>query len=422
MGRESLTIRDNRTDEKYELLITDGSVRAIDLRAIKIDENDFGLITYDPGFSNTGSCRSTITYIDGQKGILRYRGYPIEELAEKSSFLEVAYLIFNGDLPDQDSLREWVLKIRSNSEPPKMIRKLISSFPRTADPMVMVMSAVTALSTFYSQASNLSNEADREVQLLKLFGHMPSIAAAAYRHMAGLPFLDSDPEMDFAEDFLRMVFQDGTEFTVNPIFSHAIDVLFTLHADHEQNCSANAMRSVGSSLPDPYLAAGSAIAALSGPLHGGANAAVVKMLEEIGSKDRVDSYIKRVKNGEVRLMGFGHRVYKNYDPRAKIIKKMADQILEVADPSPLFDLARYLEEIALNEDYFVSRKLYPNVDFYSGLIYRAMGFPSSMFPVLFAIARTIGWISQWEEFMKDPDRRIARPRQIYGGHVLRHLT
>ena len=422
MGKESLTIRDNRTDEKYELLITDGSVRAIDLRAIKIDENDFGLITYDPGFSNTGSCRSTITYIDGEKGILRYRGYPIEELAEKASFLEVAYLIFNGDLPDQNCLRKWTLKIRSNSEPPKMLRKLISSFPPTADPMVMLMSAVTALSTLYSQESNLSNEADREVQLLKLFGHMPSIAAAAYRHTVGLPFLDSDSEMDFAEDFLRMVFQDGTEFTANPIFSHAIDVLFTLHADHEQNCSANAMRSVGSSLPDPYLAAGSAIAALSGPLHGGANAAVVKMLEEIGSKDRVDSYIKRVKNGEVRLMGFGHRVYKNYDPRAKIIKKMADQILEVADPSPLFDLARYLEEIALNEDYFVSRNLYPNFDFYSGLIYKAIGFPSSMFPVLFAIARTIGWISQWEEFMKDPDRRIARPRQIYGGHVLRHLT
>ncbi len=421
MGKPSLTIRDNRTGSEYELQIEDGAVRAIDLRQIKEKKEDFGLITYDPGFSNTGSCHSTITYIDGQKGILRYRGYPIEELAERVSFLETAYLVFHGDLPDQNKLGNWTSMIRANSEPPRALRKLISSFPRNAAPMAMVMSAVAALSALYPEASNLTDGPGRRAHLLRLLGHMPSIAATAFRHTMGLPFLDSDPEMDLAADFLRMVFHDGSGYEVNPIFSRALDILFTLHADHEQNCSTNAMRSVGSSLPDPYMAAASAIGALAGPLHGGANAAVVKMLQEIGSRDHVDDHIERVKNGEVRLMGFGHRVYKNYDPRAKIIKKMADQILEEAAPSPLFDLARYLEEIALKEDYFVSRKLYPNVDFYSGLIYCAIGFLPSMFPVLFAVARTSGWISQWEEFMKDPHRRIARPRQIYSGHMLRHL-
>ncbi len=421
MERPSLTIRDNRTGREYELKIEDGAVRALELRQIKDNEEDFGLITYDPGFSNTGACRSTITYIDGQKGILRYRGYPIEELAERVSFLEAAYLVFHGDLPDQKSLADWTKTIRSSSEPPEEIRKLISSFPRDAAPMAMIMSAVAALSGIYPDASNLTDGPGRRAHLLRLFGHMPSIAASAYRHSMGLPFLESDPELDFTADFLRMVFHDGPEFEVNPVFARTLDVLFTLHADHEQNCSANAMRSVGSSLPDPYMAAGSAIGALAGPLHGGANAAVVRMLEEIGTKDRVDDHIERVKKGEVRLMGFGHRVYKNYDPRAQIIKRMADRILETAEPSPLLDLAGHLEEIALKEDYFVSRKLYPNVDFYSGLIYRAIGFPPSMFPVLFAVARTSGWISQWEEFMQDPDRRIARPRQVYKGHILRHL-
>ena len=421
MRTSSLTIRDNRTGREYEVEIKDGSVRALDLRQIKVDDEDFGLITYDPGFSNTGSCRSTITYIDGQKGILRYRGYPIEELAERVSFLEVAYLVFHGELPDADSYDEWSKTIRSYSEPPEEIRKLISSFPRDAAPMAMVMSAVAALSGLCPEASNLGDGEGRSLHLLRLFGHMPGIAACAYRHTVGLPFVESDPETGFAADLLRMVFHEGDGSQVNPVYSRALDVLFSLHADHEQNCSANAMRSVGSSLPDPYMAAAAAIGALAGPLHGGANAAVVRMLESIGSRDHVDEHIERVKKGEMRLMGFGHRVYKNYDPRANIIKKMADQIFEVAEPTPLLDLAQHLEKIALEDEYFVSRKLYPNVDFYSGLIYRAIGFPSSMFPVLFAVARTSGWISQWEEFMNDPDRRLARPRQIYDGHAIRHL-
>ncbi len=421
MRTPSLTIRDNRTGREYEVEIKDGSMRALDLRQIKVDDEDFGLITYDPGFSNTGSCRSTITYIDGQKGILRYRGYPIEELAERVSFLEVAYLVFHGELPDADSYDEWSKTIRSYSDTPEEIRKLISSFPRGAAPMAMVMSAVAALSGLYPEASNLDDGEGRRLHLLRLFGHMPGIAACAYRHTVGLPFVESDPETGFAADLLRMVFYEGDGSQVNPVYSRALDVLFSLHADHEQNCSANAMRSVGSSLPDPYMAAAAAIGALAGPLHGGANAAVVRMLESIGSRDHVEEHIERVKKGEMRLMGFGHRVYKNYDPRANIIKKMADQIFEVAEPTPLLDLAQHLEQIALQDEYFVSRKLYPNVDFYSGLIYRAIGFPSSMFPVLFAVARTIGWISQWEEFMNDPDRRIARPRQIYDGHAIRHL-
>ena len=421
MPTPSLTIRDNRTGREYEIEIKDGSVRALDLRQIKVDDEDFGLITYDPGFSNTGSCRSTITYIDGQKGILRYRGYPIEELAGRVSFLEVAYLVFHGELPDADSYDEWSRTIRSYSDTPKEIRNLIASFPRDAAPMAMVMSAVAALSGLCPEASNLGDAEGRRLHLLRLFGHMPGIAACAYRHTVGLPFVESDPETGFAADLLRMVFHEGEESQVNPVYSRALDVLFSLHADHEQNCSANAMRSVASSLPDPYMAAAAAIGALAGPLHGGANAAVVRMLESIGSRDHVDEHIERVKKGEMRLMGFGHRVYKNYDPRANIIKKMADQIFEVAEPTPLLDLAQYLEQIALKDEYFVSRKLYPNVDFYSGLIYRAIGFPSSMFPVLFAVARTSGWISQWEEFMNDPDRRIARPHQIYDGHILRHL-
>ena len=421
MGTPSLTIRDNRTGREYEVEIKDGSVRALDLRKIKVDDDDFGLITYDPGFANTGSCRSTITYIDGQKGILRYRGYPIEELAERVSFLDVAYLVFHGELPDAGSSDEWRKTIRSYSDTPQEIRKLISSFPRDAVPMAMVMSAVAALSALHPEASDLGDVDNRRLHLLRLFGQMPGIAACVYRHTAGLPFVEADPERDFAADFLRMFFHEEEGSEVNPVYSRALDVLFSLHADHEQNCSANAMRSVGSSLPDPYMAAAAAIGALAGPLHGGANAAVVKMLESIGSRDHVDEYIERVKKGEMRLMGFGHRVYKNYDPRAKIIKKMADQIFEVAESTPLLDLAQYLEQIALKDEYFVSRKLYPNVDFYSGLIYKAIGFPSSMFPVLFAVARTSGWISQWDEFMNDPDRRIARPRQIYDGHILRHL-
>ena len=421
METTSLTVRDNRTGREYELEIRDGSVRALDLRQIKVDDGDFGLITYDPGFSNTGSCRSTITYIDGHKGILRYRGYPIEELAGRVSFLEGAYLVFHGDLPDADSYREWSHAIRSHSGIPEEIQKLISSFPRDAAPMAMVMSAVAALSGLYPEASNLDDAQGRRLHLLRLLGHMPGIAACACRHTMGLPFVEPDPEADFAADFLRTVFHQGDGSEVNPVYSRALDVLFLLHADHEQNCSANAMRSVGSSLPDPYMAAAASIGALAGPLHGGANAAVVRMLESIGSPDRVDGHVERVKKGEMRLMGFGHRVYKNYDPRAKIIKKLADQVFEVAEPTPLLDLAQHLEQIALKDDYFVSRKLYPNVDFYSGIIYKAIGFPPSMFPVLFAVARTSGWISQWEEFMNDPDRRIARPRQIYGGHVLRHL-
>jgi citrate synthase len=415
MGDNSLKITDNRTGRIYQIEIEDGAVRALDLRKIKLDDDDFGLITYDPGFSNTGSCKSRITFIDGEKGILRYRGYPIDELAESVSFLEVSYLIFHGELPDKGQLDEWTRAIRSHADPPPKIRELIQTFPPESSAMGMLMSAVAALSGVYSEAVDVTDPENRRTHLTRLMGSVPTLIAFVYRHKMGLSFLDPDPDKPFVDDFIRLVFGE-----TDSVFSEALDVLFTLHADHEQNCSANAMRSVGSSLADPYMATASAMGALAGTLHGGANEAVLKMLESISSVDRVGEHMARVKKGEVRLMGFGHRIYKNYDPRAKIIKRLADSVFKVAEPSPLLDLAQELEVIALKDDYFLKRGLYPNVDFYSGITYRAIGFPNWMFTALFALARTSGWVSQWEEFITDPESRIARPRQVYLGSDLRH--
>ena len=419
MSDNSLKITDNRTGRNYQIEIEEGAVRALDFRKIKLNDDDFGLITYDPGFSNTGSCRSRITFIDGEKGILRYRGYPIDELAKEVSFLEVSYLIFHGELPDKDQLDEWTRAIRSHANPPSEIRELIQTFPPESSAMGMLMSAVAALSGIYSEAVDVTDPGNRHTHLTRLIGSVPTIIAFVYRHKMGLSFLDPDPDKPFVDDFLRLVFGE-TESQVESVFPGALDVLFTLHADHEQNCSANAMRSVGSSLADPYMATASAMGALAGTLHGGANEAVLKMLESIGSVDRVGDHMERVKKGEIRLMGFGHRVYKNYDPRAKIIKRLADSVFQVAKPSPLLDLAQELEAIALKDDYFLKRRLYPNVDFYSGITYRAIGFPNWMFTALFALARTSGWVSQWEEFITDPESRIARPRQVYLGSDLRH--
>ena len=420
MSRESLSIIDNRTGEGYELEVTDGSIKAMDLRQIKTAQDDFGLITYDPGFANTGSCRSRITFVDGARGILRYRGYPIEQLAEKLTYPEVAYLIFHGELPDPNQKRQWETIIAQSSQPPTALKALVSTFDEDSRSMAILASLVAALSGFYPDATELNDRQHRHRHLHRLIGQVGTLAGYLFRHRTKRPLVDPDLELPYAENFLRMCFGDESGPS-DPVVVRALDVLFTLHADHEQNCSANAMRSVGSSRPDPYLAAAAAIGALSGPLHGGANEAVLKMLEQIGSLDRVEEHINRVKAGEFRLMGFGHRVYKNYDPRAKIIKKLADQVFAVTSPSPLLEVALELERIALQDEYFVRRKLYPNVDFYSGLIYRAIGFPTWMFPVLFAVARTVGWAAQWEEFMQDPEQRIARPRQIFQGPPLRHL-
>ncbi len=423
MSRNTLSIVDNRTGESYEIEIHDGAVRALDFRKIKVSRDDFGLITYDPGFTNTASCRSKITFIDGEKGTLRYRGYPIDQLAEKASYLDVAHLVFFGELPDPERAAGWRQTIAANTLPHECVKRLISSFPHDAAPMSMLMSAIAGLSGYDGTAQHLADQETRHRHLFRLIGHAPTLAAHIYRHKRGLPFVDPRDDLSYTGNFLRMLFlKTEASYRVDPIFEKALDVLFILHADHEQNCSANAMRSVGSSKADPYQAAAAAVGALAGPLHGGANEAVLKMLQAIGSKDRVGEHIRLVKAGEVRLMGFGHRVYKNYDPRAKIIKRMADEVLAVTGSSPLLEVARELERIALQDDYFVSRRLYPNVDFYSGLIYEAMGFPTWMFPLLFAVARMSGWAAQWEELMVDPEQRIARPRQIYDGHGRRDVS
>lgn len=422
MPRDTLTITDNRTGKEYEVPITDGTIRAMDLRQIKVSEEDFGMMSYDPAFTNTAHCRSTITEIDGEKGILRYRGYPIEQLAEYCDYLEVAYLILFGELPDEKQYGEWTHNITHHTLLHENIKKFIDRFHYDAHPMGMVMSTVAALSTFYPDAKNIKDEQNRRLQIYRLLAKMPTMAAYAYRHTAGLPYTYPDNELSYTGNFLSLMFKMVEhQYKVNPTLERALDVLFILHADHEQNCSTNAMRGVGSSLVDPYSSAAAAIAALYGPLHGGANEEVVRMLQEIGSKDKVSDHIKKVKNGKVRLMGFGHRIYKNYDPRAEIIKRMADEVFEVTGSNPLLDIALELERIALQDDYFISRKLYPNVDFYSGLIYQAMGFPTDLFPVLFAIARTSGWLAQWEEMLLDSEQRIARPRQIYIGSPKRDL-
>jgi citrate synthase len=416
LGRDTLTVTDNRTGQSYEIPIADGAVRATDLRQIKTGDADFGLMTYDPAFMNTASCRSAITYIDGDAGILEYRGYPIEQLAEHGTFLETAYLLLHGELPNRGELESWTGEITLHTMLNENVKTLMDGFRYDAHPMGMLISTVGALSTFYPEAKRIGDPAVRRKQILRLIAKVPTAAAFTYRHIIGMPFAYPDNDLSYSANFLNMMFKmTEVKCTPNPVFERALDVLFILHADHEQNCSTNAMRGVGSSQVDPYSALAAAAAALYGPLHGGANEAVVRLLEEIGSVANVPDYIRRVKAGERRLMGFGHRVYKNFDPRAKIIKQLAHDVFGETGRNPLLDIALELEKIALQDEYFVKRKLYPNVDFYSGLIYQALGFPTDMFPVLFAIGRTAGWLAQWEEMLTDPEQKIARPRQIYTG-------
>ncbi|HWS54980.1 MAG TPA: citrate synthase [Pyrinomonadaceae bacterium] len=422
-NRDTLTITDNRTGRQYEVPIEHGAIRATDLRQIKAGDDDFGLMTYDPAFMNTASCKSTITYIDGDKGILEYRGYPIEQLAEQSTYLEVAYLLLYGELPTEEQLTKWKRDITYHTFINENIKKVLDGFHYNAHPMGMFEAMVAALSTFYPEAKNIKDAACRQKQIHRLIAKVPTIAAFAYRHRVGMQYAYPDNDLSYEGNFLNMMFKTTElKYRPNPVLERALSVLFILHADHEQNCSTNAMRSIGSAETDPYSSLAGAAAALYGPLHGGANEAVLKMLNEIGSVERVPEYIKRVKAGEFRLMGFGHRVYKNYDPRARIIKQIAYEVFEVTGKDPLLDLALELERIALEDEYFVKRRLYPNVDFYSGIIYRAMRFPVDMFPVLFAIPRTSGWLAQWAEMLEDADQKIARPRQIYLGHRTREYV
>src|SRR5579859_5888731 len=417
-----LHVTDSRTGRAYELPIVDGTIRALDLRQIKASDDDFGLLSYDPAFMNTANCRSAITFIDGEQGILRYRGYPIEELAARVSFLDVASLLIHGELPGKEESAAWADEITQHTFVHENVKKFIDGFHHDAHPMGILVSTLAALSTFYPAAKSIHDKDVQHKQVVRLIAKMPTLAAFAYRHAKGLPYAYPDDDLSYAGNFLNMMDRmTEPKYSPNPILEHALDVLFILHADHEQNCSTNAMRSVASSQVDPYSAAAAAAAALYGPLHGGANEQVLNMLREIGSVDNVPSYITRVKSGELRLMGFGHRVYKNFDPRATIIKGVADEVFEVTGRNPLLDIALELERIALDDDYFISHKLYPNVDFYSGIIYQAMGFPVAMFPVLFAIGRMPGWLAQWQEGSVDPEQKIARPRQIYTGHTLRHL-
>ncbi len=416
MTKEALTITDHRTGKNYEIPIQDGTIKAMDLRQIKTSDDDFGLMTYDPAFTNTASCRSRITYIDGDKGILEYRGIPIEQLAEKSTYLETAYLLIHGSLPTQTQLPEWINRITHHTYVHENIKKFIDGFHYDAHPMGMLVSAVAALSTFYPDAKKIQDAEVQKMSVYRLIGKISTLAAFAYRHSLGMPYVYPDNDLSYSGNFLNMLFRMAEpKYQPNPVLERALDILFILHADHEQNCSTNAMRSIGSSYADPYSSMAGAIAALYGPLHGGANEAVLHMLQQIGNKSRIPEFISKVKAGEAKLMGFGHRVYKNYDPRAKIIKQTAYQVFEVTGQNPLLEIALELEKIALNDEYFIKRKLYPNVDFYSGLIYQAMGFPVSMFPVLFAIPRTSGWMAQWLELIHDADQKIARPRQIYLG-------
>ncbi len=416
MAKDTLTITDNRTGKSYEIPIENSTIRAMDLRQIKVKEDEFGMMSYDPAFGNTASCISEVTFIDGEKGQLMYRGYPIEDLAKKSNYLEVAYLLLYGELPTQSQYNTWVHDITHHTFIHENIKKFMDGFRYDAHPMGMLMGTVGALSTFYPEAKDIFNAENQDIQIQRLIAKMPTMAAFAYRHSEGQPYVYPDNDLSYAGNFLNMLFKmTEQKYKPNPVIEKAIDVLFILHADHEQNCSASAMRNVGSSLPDPYSSTAAAIAALYGPLHGGANEGVLEMLNEIGSKDNIPKYIKRAKAGEFRLMGFGHRVYKAYDPRAKIIKDIAHDVFQETGKNPLLDIALELERIALEDDYFVKRKLYPNVDFYSGLIYQSMGIPVDMFTVLFAIARTSGWLAQWRELLNDKERRIARPRQVYLG-------
>jgi citrate synthase len=416
MAKEALSIIDQRTQAAYEIPLHDGAIRAMDLRQIRTGPDDFGLMTYDPAFMNTASCRSAITFIDGDKGILRYRGYPIEQLAENCSFLEVAYLLLFGELPSGPQLKEWVAGITYHTMIHETTKKFLEGFRYDAHPMGMLTTTVAALSTVYPESRHVLDAEVRARQILRLIGKMPTIAAYTYRHSLGFPYVYPDNDLSYTGNFMNMLWRMAEPtYRANPVLERALDILFILHADHEQNCSANAMRAVASSQADPYLSTAAACAALSGPLHGGANEEVLRMLDVIGSKDNVPAYIAKVKAGEFKLMGFGHRIYKNYDPRARIIKWAADQVFEVTGRNPKLEIALELERIALEDDYFVKRKLYPNVDFYSGLMYQAMGFKPDIFTVLFAIPRTAGWLAQWQEMITDPEQKIARPRQIFVG-------
>jgi len=423
MKQETLTITDNRTGQSYVVPVERGTIRAMDLRQIKASAGDFGLMTYDPAFLNTASCRSSVTFIDGERGILRYRGYPIEALAEHCTFLEVAYLLLFGELPEERQLENWVSEITHHTMLHENTKKFMEGFRHDAHPMGMLVSTVAALSTIYPEAKAIHDADNRLLQIKRLIGKVPSIAAMSYRHSLGFPYVYPDNDLSYAENFLNMLWKMvEPKYVANPVLARALDILFILHADHEQNCSTNTMRSVGSAQTDPYLATAAAAAALAGPLHGGANEQVLTMLDEIGSKDNVPAYVKKIKEGHGKLMGFGHRVYKNYDPRAKIIKWTAEQVFEVTGRNRKLDTALELERIALQDDYFVTRKLYPNVDFYSGIIYQAMGFSPEMFTVLFAIPRTTGWLAQWQEMLLDPEQKIARPRQVYTGEDTRQFV
>lgn len=423
MTKDSLAVTDNRTGRSYEIPISDGTVHAIDFRQVKTSDDDFGLMVYDPAFTNTASCRSAITYIDGERGILEYRGYPIEQLAENTNFLETAYLILFGEMPTRDELDQWTHDITYHTYVHENIKKFMEGFQYDAHPMGMLVGTVAALSTFYPDAKQVDDARSREISTGRLIAKMPTIAAFAYRHSRGLPYVYPDNDLSYAGNFLSMLWKmTEPKYRPDPALERAVDVLFILHADHEQNCSTNAMRAVGSSRADPFSATAAAAAALYGPLHGGANEAVLRMLTEIGDRKRVPEFVKRVKAGEGRLMGFGHRVYKNYDPRATIIKRAADEVFQVTGRNPLLDIALELERIALQDDYFIQHKLYPNVDFYSGIMYQAMGFPVDMFPVLFAIPRTVGWLAQWREMVQDPEQKIARPRQVFTGPARRDFV
>jgi citrate synthase len=423
MSEQTLTITDDRTGKSYTLPIENGTVRAMDLRQIKMEADDFGLMAYDPALMNTASTKSAITFIDGDKGILEYRGYPVEQLAERSNFLEVAYLILFGGLPNEEQLAAWTYDITHHTFVHENIKTLMQAFRYDAHPMGMFISTVAALSTFYPDANKVSDADNRLAQIKRLIAKVPTIAAYTYRHNRGLRYIYPDNDLSYTGNFLNMMFKmTDAKYTPNPALERALDVLFILHADHEQNCSTNAMRAIGSSCVDPYSAMAGAAAALYGPLHGGANEEVLKMLSRIDQARNIPDFIKRVKNGERKLMGFGHRVYKNYDPRARIIKRVADEVFEVTGHNRLLDIALELERIALEDEYFISRKLYPNVDFYSGIIYQAMGLPVTMFPVMFAIPRTVGWLAQWQEMITDPEQKITRPRQIFVGQPRRELS
>jgi citrate synthase len=420
---ETITIIDNRTNKRYELPFFQGSVRTMDLRQIRVSPEEFGVMGYDPAFMNTASCQSAITFIDGEKGILRYRGYPIEQLAEHCSFLEVAYLLLFGELPTAMELNQWVDSITYHTMIHETTKKFLEGFRHDAHPMGMFISTVAALSTVYPEARNIQDPALRRLQICRLIGKVPTIAAYTYRHSLGFPYIYPDNELGYTANFMNMLWKMvEPKYQANPVLARALDILFILHADHEQNCSTNVMRSAGSAHADPFVSVAAAAAALSGPLHGGANEEVLKMLDEIGSKERVPAYVEQIKKGHGRLMGFGHRVYKNYDPRARIIKWTADQVFKVTGRNPKLDIALELERIALQDEYFIQRKLYPNVDFYSGIIYQAMGFKPEMFTVLFAIPRTVGWLAQWQEMLADPEQKIARPRQIYTGSEARDVV